>query len=404
MKRTLWIAVASIIMIVALIGILYYFSSWSPFSSGKEIRLEVNNLTAFTDGRVSFNVSLNQGESGILETVVLNDTCYSWSDGSPEDPSIFKGVTKHWSVNVGSLVNGSTIQVVVKAPSTSRSSNVTVKSSPSGVPEPNKPVYIYDSYGGVGLFDEGIHIVATSQNPCSILEDFPIVNDYWKMLQDHETTQATNQDFITILLARGDKPTGGYAINVESFGGLESYPVKFGFHVNFTNPGEGLMVSQALTNPTVLVPIGKLAPGEYNIEVYVTMFILNVDQEGNTVYTPIMTFAAIVWKQTLTVSSTEGSTSSTTFKVTLNGNEDSDLTVQVDANDVLTEAEAKQIAEAGFIKALGEVVLRRLDTLVYDDQQITVHYTWGYNENDMGHILDLTADLASLEITINHCR
>ena len=58
---------------------------------------EVNNLSALTNGQISFNVTLHEGESGILESVLLNDTCYLWSDGNQEDPNILKGETKHWS-------------------------------------------------------------------------------------------------------------------------------------------------------------------------------------------------------------------------------------------------------------------------------------------------------------------
>jgi hypothetical protein len=95
---------------------------------------------------------------------------------------------------------------------------------------------------------------------------------------------------------------------------------------------------------------------------------------------------------------------STTFKVTRNGGDAPELTVQIDVNDGLTEEEATCIAEAAFIQTMGEIVMRRLDILTFDDQQITAHYTWGYDENDMGHIFDLDADLQSLQITITHCR
>jgi hypothetical protein len=274
----------------------------------------------------------------------------------------------------------------------------------SDVDSPDDTDYVYDTSGGVSLFDEGIHIVATSQDPRNLSDGYPIVNDYWKMLQEHKTTQATDQDFISIILSRGDQPTGGYTINIESFGWLESYPVKFRFHVNFTDPGEGLMVTQALTNPLVLVPIGKLTPGEYNVEVQITMFILNIDEEGNTYYTPIMTFAPVIWKQTLTITNTEDPAPSTTFKVIVNGNESQDLTAQVDLSNSLTEEEAKKVAEAAFIQTMGEEVLRRLDTITYDDEQIAAHYTWGIDENDMGHVFDLNADLCALQITITHCR
>lgn len=425
MKHPIWIATVSIITIVALIGAIYYFSPSPSSSQTPEFQLDVTSLTALTDGQVSFNVSLTEGESGTLEAVLLNDTRYSWSDGSQEDPTILKGEIKYWSMNVGSLINGSTIQVVVEATPESGSSSVTVEAPASDLPpsdvdspdggnvdnpddsdvdSPDDTDYVYDTSGGVGLFDEGIHVIATSQDPRTMSGDFPIINNYWKMLLEHETTRASDQDFISIILSRGDQPTGGYTINIESFGWLESYPVKFRFHVNFTDPGEGLMVTQALTNPLVLVPIGKLTPGEYNIEVQITMFILNVDEEGNTYYTPIMTFAPVIWKQTLTITNTEDPAASTTFEVIVNGNEAQDLTAQVDLSNGLTEEEAKKVAEAAFIQTMGEEVLRRLDTITYDDEQITAHYTWGIDENDMGHVFDLNADLCALQITITHCR
>ena len=425
MKHPIWIATVSIITIVALIGAIYYFSPSPSSSQTPEFQLDVTSLTALTDGQVSFNVSLTEGESGTLEAVLVNGTRYSWSDGSQEDPTILKGEIKYWSMNVGSLINGSTIQVVVEATPESGSSSVTVEAPASDLPpsdvdspdggnvdnpddsnvdSPDDTDYVYDTSGGVGLFDEGIHIVATSQDPRNLSDGYPIVNNYWKMLQEHETTQATDQDFISIILSRGDKPTGGYTINIESFGWLESYPPIFRFQVNVTDPGEGVMVTQALTNPLVLVPIGKLTPGEYNVEVYVTWFILNIDEEGNTYYTPIMTFAPVIWKQTLTITNTEDSAPSTTFKVIVNGNEAQDLTAQVDLSNGLTEEEAKKVAEAAFIQTMGEEVLRRLDTITYDDEQITAHYTWGIDENDMGHVFDLNADLCALQITITHCR
>ena len=117
-----------------------------------------------------------------------------------------------------------------------------------------------------------------------------------------------------------------------------------------------------------------------------------------------MTFAPIIWKQTLIVHSSDDLVPSTTFNVTRNGGNAPELTMQIDFSDGLNEEEATCIAEAAFIQTMGETVMLRLDTLTFDDQQITAHYTWGYNENDMGHIFDLYADLESLYITITHCR
>ena len=77
--------------------------------------------------------------------------------------------------------------------------------------------------------------------------------------------------------------------------------------------------------------------------------------------------------------------------------------VRVNISDGLTREEAEQIAEATFIKVMGEEVMYQLDTLTFNDTQIEAHYTWGVDESDMGHIFDMTADLTTLQITVNHC-
>jgi hypothetical protein len=69
----------------------------------------------------------------------------------------------------------------------------------------------------------------------------------------------------------------------------------------------------------------------------------------------------------------------------------------------LTEKEAELIAGTTFIQVKGEYVWRRLDTLTFDDTQITAHYAWGCDETDLGHTYDMTADLTTLQITVDHC-
>ena len=91
------------------------------------------------------------------------------------------------------------------------------------------------------------------------------------------------------------------------------------------------------------------------------------------------------------------------FKAVVNGMRSVDVFVYVDISDGLTEKEAELIAEATFIQVMGEEVTHRLDTLTFDDTQIEAHYTWGHDENDMGHVFDMTADLTTLQITVSHC-
>ncbi len=434
MKTKIWISVISIVLVASVVGSIFYYVSLtqpsqpnpSDVPSNPNNQLVVNNLSAFSDGQVSFDVALEDYEARFIEGIIVNGERYSWSDGSQEDPTISKNETKQWSVDIGAFEEDNEIQIIVETSTGSTIANVTViDPNPSGsTTEPNYPNgstpadpivdpqipdnqtfpdYIYDFYGGVDLFSEGIHVLATSQDPRTLLSEYDVINDYWKMLLEHKTTQATDQDFISIILSRGDKTSGGYYIQIENFAWLESYPVKFLFQVNFTDPGEGVATPAVLTNPLVLVPIGKLTPGEYNIGVPITQYILDFDDEGNPDYTQILTFAPVFWEQTLSIRSTEDPTHSTTFEVILNGNEASDLIVQVDLSDGLTGEEAKMISEVAFNQTLGEK-FHRLDTIMYDDEQIIVHYTWGYDENDMVHIFDITADLTNLKITIDHCR
>jgi len=93
----------------------------------------------------------------------------------------------------------------------------------------------------------------------------------------------------------------------------------------------------------------------------------------------------------------------TEFRAVVNGMKSVDVRVCVDISDGVTEAEAELIVGTTFIVVMREYVTHRLDTLTFDDTQIEAHYTWGVDENDIGHVLDMTADLATLQITVDHC-
>jgi len=93
----------------------------------------------------------------------------------------------------------------------------------------------------------------------------------------------------------------------------------------------------------------------------------------------------------------------TKFEALVNGMRSMDVFVCVNIGDGLTEKEAELIAGTTFIQVKGEYVWRRLDTLTFDDTQIRAHYAWGYDETDLGHIYDMTADLTTLQITVDHC-
>jgi hypothetical protein len=99
----------------------------------------------------------------------------------------------------------------------------------------------------------------------------------------------------------------------------------------------------------------------------------------------------------------EAASDVTRFNAVVNGMRNLDVFVCVDISDGLTEKEAELIVGTTFIQVKGEHVWRRLETLNFDDAQIRAHYTWGYDKTDLGHIFDITADLATLQIVIDHC-
>ena len=93
----------------------------------------------------------------------------------------------------------------------------------------------------------------------------------------------------------------------------------------------------------------------------------------------------------------------TKFEVIVNGVKRMDVFVCVNISDGLTQQEVELIAGTTFIHVKGEAVWRRLETLTFDDTQINAHYAWGHNETDLGHIYDMTADLTTLQIVVDHC-
>jgi hypothetical protein len=407
-------------LIVLILGVSLYYSTLltpagsdedhtdTPDSPAPTGQLKINNLAASSNGTLSFNATLYDCDAGIIEAVIINGESYLWSEGSAENGSISKGETKSWSKNIGELNAGLKIDVTLQASPGEASESVIVSGSagPDVPDEPEVPdsmEYFYDYYSSVDLFERGVYFVATSQDPLSQLPRSDLPKSYWELMHDNVTVEATDQDFISILVCRGDFSTGGYTLAVEAFSWLESYPVKLRFQVNFTDPDEGVIVTQAFTNPTLLVPIGKLMHGEYKVEIHIVSYILKFDDQGNPIYRPIMTFKEEVWTETLRVTSSQAPEVSTTFKVVVNNNPFSDLTVPMELSTGFTQEKAELLAKATFVHVKGEETLFRLDDLTFTDKEMTARFIWGVDENDMGHIFELTADLTTLQITANHC-
>jgi len=93
----------------------------------------------------------------------------------------------------------------------------------------------------------------------------------------------------------------------------------------------------------------------------------------------------------------------TNMRAVVNEKRNVDVLVSIDISEGLTEVEAKLIAELTFIQVMEQNVMHQLDTLTFNDTQITANYIWGYDENDMGHVFSMDVDLTTLRITVSHC-
>jgi len=96
-------------------------------------------------------------------------------------------------------------------------------------------------------------------------------------------------------------------------------------------------------------------------------------------------------------------TKPTRFTAVVNEGRKLDVVVDVDITDGVTEEEAQEIVETTFLTVMGNTT-HRLDSLVIEGQLIKAHFTWGVNEQDLGHIFDMTVDLTSLTIIVTHCK
>jgi len=404
MKIPIVLSGIALLLICVVVGSAIYIASLYDIetpSPSPSAQLVMSHLFASSNGTVTFDLSLYDVESGIVEAVFVNDTEYLWSAGSSESEIILKGESMRWSKDLGSLSPGAQIEVIVQATPTSTSDSVIVDQSPTS--QTDFPDYHCDFYGGVNLFDQGIYITSTTENPLIQMPYSHLSQDIWTLIRQNITTQATDEDFISIIISRGDEPTGGFGIAIESFSYLECYPVKLRFHVNVTDPGDNVIVTQALTNPLVLVPLGKLMPGEYQLEVHIASYIQNNDEQGNIIWIPIMTFKEEVWTKNFTVTDSQGYVTLSTFSVIINGNPYSNLTLAVDLNEPINEEIAKKIADAVFVHVKGENTHFQLDRIVYNSEEIIASFIWGLNEADMSHIFELTVDIINSQIEVVHC-
>ena len=111
----------------------------------------------------------------------------------------------------------------------------------------------------------------------------------------------------------------------------------------------------------------------------------------------------LVASECLRAEKNQGSSGVTNMRAVVNEKRNVDVLMHIDISDGLTKVEAKLIAELTFIQVMEQNVMHQLDTLTFNDTQITANYNWGYDENDMGHVFSMDVDLTTLRITVSHC-
>jgi hypothetical protein len=128
------------------------------------------------------------------------------------------------------------------------------------VPVNITPVVDYYFLGGyTGRAEEGFYAIAGDVN--QVREELKRI-----LKGEPARTRFSGEERLNLVVFRGVFPTGGYGIRIEA---VERAGNKFVVRATFSDPGKGAIVTQAFTQPTAIVPLGKLPPGEYSAELYV---------------------------------------------------------------------------------------------------------------------------------------
>jgi hypothetical protein len=90
-----------------------------------------------------------------------------------------------------------------------------------------------------------------------------------------QTSTFSVDDALNFVVFRGVFSTGGYGIKINR---VVKQGNAFAVFATYTDPGKGMMVTQAFTQPTAIIPIGKLDKGNYSASLKVTREV--EDNEG----------------------------------------------------------------------------------------------------------------------------
>lgn len=134
------------------------------------------------------------------------------------------------------------------------------------------PVIDYYSLGGYtgGETGEAFYVIAGD-----IGEVREALNEIVVQGATADTTFAMD-DELNLVVFRGVFHAGGRGIMIDR---VERAGSAFTVYANYTDPGEGMMVAEAFTQPAATIPIGKLQKGKYKARLKVTTILKDEDGE-----------------------------------------------------------------------------------------------------------------------------
>ncbi len=85
-------------------------------------------------------------------------------------------------------------------------------------------------------------------------------------------------DALNLVVFRGTFSTGGHGIALDK---VKRGGNAFAVYATYSDPGHGMMVAQAFTQPVAIIPLGELDKGSYEAELIVTT--ISKDEGGDSI-------------------------------------------------------------------------------------------------------------------------
>jgi len=131
----------------------------------------------------------------------------------------------------------------------------------------------YDEFSNYSFTEPGIRIIATMVDPTTT--ETPGTSDYWVMLKQSVTTEASSENFISILISFGGQSSGSNEFKIEE---AKIFGNEIDVHASFTRSG----MLTVITNPTALILVGKLPIEDYNVTAHVDWYAYNWQDQKKT--------------------------------------------------------------------------------------------------------------------------